>query len=284
MRDRSSSGSAVFVERKKSNCFENWEIRLLLTGEIMSKNAEKIRRKTVNAIADYGMLREGDRVLVAVSGGIDSSVLLLILLEIQRRAPFSFSLHPMIVEQGFPGMEFSPFYDWIKSLQVELEILSFNTYNLLSDTINTGNSPCQICSRLRRGIIYTYVEKQGYTKVALGHNRDDLNETFLMNLFYTGRSASMPPKLRIKDSDNSLIRPLCYTPKDMIVAYGKELEIPIVKNPFCDALPNNSRASIKGMLKELELQNPKIPGSLLTAQKTIIPSQLADPELWDFSW
>ena len=249
----------------------------------MSQIAYKIRRKTVKALSEYNMLEEGDRVLVAVSGGIDSAVLLFTLLDIQRKAPFSFTLFPVYVNQMFPGMDIKPFQQWMIERGISIETLPFDTYRLLTQDSEKKHSPCQLCSRLRRGILYTYAKKSGFNKIAMGHNRDDLNETLLMNLLFSGKLASMPPKLKAVDGYNTLIRPLCYVDKVLIAAYGKELELPVVNNPYCEDLPKNSRQSIKNLLQSLEADNPKIAGSILTAQKNIKPSQLLDKNFWDFS-
>lgn len=243
---------------------------------------EKIRRKTVNAISDFSLIEENDRILIAVSGGIDSSVLVTVLKDIHRRANFDFSMKAVLVDQKFPNMDYRPFFDWINGLNMPFDVLEFDTFAMIEKESGKSDSPCQICSRMRRGILYTYAKKHDYSKIALGHNRDDLNETLLMNMFYSGRMCGMPPKIKSDDGFNTIIRPFAYVPKDILETYGKLLNIPVVVNEYCDTLPENSRKKIKDLLKDLESDNPSIGGNLLGAQQNIKPSQLLDRKLWKF--
>ncbi len=236
----------------------------------------------VKAMADYYMLKDGDRLLVAVSGGVDSSVLLLMLKEVQRRFKYHFSLQPVLLDQKFPGMEISPFKEWVKQVGFDLTILEFDTYAKIKEKTQSDHSPCQICSRLRRGILYSYAAKNSFNKIVLGHNRDDLNETVLMNMLFAGKMATMPPKLVSDDGQNTIIRPLCYVSKKRIEAYAIEVGCPVVNNSFCTERINGSREKVKKLLNDLETFNPKIPGSLLTSLKNIQLSQLMDKNHWDF--
>lgn len=248
----------------------------------MTDSTAKIRNKFVNAISDYNMLEDGDKIMVAVSGGVDSTVLLSLLIEIQRRAPFRFNLQPVLVDHGFPGSESCHFAEWIKQQGHNLTILKCETYQMAKENLKKGKSPCQICSRLRRGVLYTYAASNGISKIALGHNRDDFNETLLLNMFYSGKLASMPPIYKASDNQNIVIRPMCYLSKNQIRNYAEFLNAPIVENSFCRDIPNNSRYLIRNLLDNLGAENPKIGGNLLAAQSNIIPSQLMDRNHWGF--
>jgi len=249
---------------------------------VKSKLAPKIRRKAVNALADYSMIKEGDNLLVAVSGGVDSSALLILLKEIQRRSKFKFLIQPVILDQKFPGMDISAFKQWIKQLGFELTVLEFDIFEKVKDKGPAETSACQICSRLRRGILYSYAANNGFNKIALGHNRDDLNETVLMNMFFAGKLESMPPKLISDDQRNTIIRPLCYVSKKLISDYASEMGVPVVTNTYCEERIDGSRERIKKLLADLEAFNPKIPGSLLTSLKNVHLSHLLDKNHWDF--
>ncbi len=248
----------------------------------MSDPIAKTRKKVTKALSQYEMLAESDKLLVAVSGGIDSTVLLSILIDICQRAPFNFTLQPVLVDHKFPGTDIEPFAEWVGKQGLYLKILECATFNMVKINLETGKSPCQICSRLRRGTLYTFARQHHYNKIAMGHNRDDFNETILLNMFYSGRMAGMPPKLKAKDGANIVIRPLCYVSKDLIKACGQILQAPLIENTFCLEIANHSRYEIRRLLKQLEDKNPKIAGNLLAAQSNIIPSQLMDKQMWDF--
>ena len=246
----------------------------------MTKIFHKIRKKAANAITEFDLLQEGDRILVGVSGGVDSTTLLLVLNEIKLRSPVNFEIEPVLVDQKFPQFDAKPFEQWLKKLGFNLKVLEFDTFSLISQPEYEGESPCQICSRMRRGILYTYAIENRLNKIALGHNRDDLNETLLLNLFYAGTLASMPAKLKANDGLNTVIRPLCYVSKQLISEYHSEMSFPVLVNEFCEQKPQNSRLRIRKLLLELEKENEKIPGSILTAQKNIKLSQLLDKKYW----
>ncbi len=248
----------------------------------MSHLNQKIRRKTTKAISDYSMIRDGDKILVGVSGGIDSSVLLLMLKEIKRKAKIGFTFVPVFLDQKFPGLDPMPFKNWLKSIGFELTILEFDSYSMIVEKTRRNKSACSICSRIRRGILYSYAYENGFNKIALGHNRNDFNETILMNMLFSGKLSGMPPKLRSKDGKNILIRPLCYVAKDMIERYGAEARIPILENTFCDEKSSGTRSLVRNILKDLEAQNPKTGENLFASLKNIHLSQLMDRSLWDF--
>ena len=248
----------------------------------MAKSFPKMRRKVVEALSSYHMLEAEDHLLVAVSGGLDSSVMLLILKEIQRRAPFRFSLQPVWVDHGFPGLHVEPFVNWVEQLGFTLAIVSCHTYALITQEKRPDHSPCRICSRLRRGALYTFAVKNGFTKIALGHNRDDCNETLLMNMFYSGKLAGMPPKRFTDDGQNTIIRPMCLLSKIEIKDYAANVDFPVVTNPFCENIPDHARYRIRALLAELERGNPSVANNLLASQANLSPSLLMDKKYWDF--
>lgn len=241
----------------------------------------KIRKRVVQALSKYRMIEEGDKILVAVSGGVDSSVMLLTLIEIQKRAPFGFSLQPFLVDHEFPNVSYDIFKKWIGSIGHKLIIEKFDTYSLFGKENLQNRSPCQLCSRLRRGILYSFARKNEFSKIALGHNRDDLNETVLLNMFYTGKLAGMPPKLLAEDGINQIIRPMCLIAKEQIIKSCKNQNIPIVRNTFCEQIPNNARYRIRQLLSDLQQDNPKIKANLLASLGNIVPSTLMDNRLWN---
>lgn len=244
--------------------------------------AEQIRKTMVRALADYQMIDEGDRVLAAVSGGKDSSVMVLQLEEIRKKSPISFELEAVLVDQKQPGFNAEAFSSWMKNRGIKLTIIEEDTYSIVVEKTEKGKSYCGLCSRLRRGILYTYASKHGFSKIALGHHRDDLNATILMNMFYSGAIASMPPKLRSEDSRNTLIRPMCYVAEKDIVSYAKELRFPIIPCNLCGSQDGLKRQYVKKILNDVEKQHGELGATLLAAQQNIKPSQLGDRRLWQF--
>ncbi len=245
--------------------------------------SEKIRKKAVAAINDYSMIEAGDRIMVAVSGGKDSSILLLTLKEIQSRAKINFTIQPVILDQKQPGFRIDAFAHWIKTLSLDLDVINEDTYSIVTDKVKGGKSFCGLCSRLRRGILYNYAASHGFTKIALGHHRDDMNETLLLNLFFNGRMASMPPKLKSDDGRNIVIRPLAYVAEDILIQYADEIELPVIPCNLCGSQENLQRARIKALLKDLQKQHENVGASMLNSLQNIRPSQLLDRELWNFS-
>jgi tRNA 2-thiocytidine biosynthesis protein TtcA len=237
----------------------------------------------VSAIVDFGMIEADDRILVAVSGGKDSSILLSQLLEIRRRAPMPFSVTPVIVDQKQPGFDVEAFRNWVSGLGVELIILEEDTYSIVKEKTPEGKAYCGLCSRLRRGILYTYAFENGFTKIALGHHRDDVNETILLNLFYTGKLATMPPKLTSDDGRNQVIRPLVYVPEDWLSGMAVQKNIPIIPCNLCGSQDGLRRQKVKQLLRQLEQENAHDVGaSILAAVKNVRTSHLLDKRLFDF--
>ncbi len=243
---------------------------------------ERLRKQTTEAIAEYDMLKPHDKVMVCVSGGKDSAVMLVLLEEIRKRAPFPFTLHPVLLDQKQPGFSVNLFKDWVKTQGYELTVVEEDTYSIVIDKTEAGKSYCGLCSRLRRGILYNYADKMGYQKIALGHHRDDLNTTLLMNLFFNGRTASMPPKLKSNDGRNIVIRPLAFLDEDEVRVASEELKVPIIPCNLCGSNGNMQRARVKKLLKTLELEYPHVGASVLNAQKNVRASQLLDKGLWAF--
>lgn len=244
--------------------------------------AVQIRKQIVKAIADYSLIQEGDKVMVCTSGGKDSSILLALLGEIRRRAPYHYDIEAVILDQKQPGFQVNAFKDWVENkVGVKLHIVERDTYSIVTEKITNGVY-CSLCSRLRRAILYDYAVDQGFTKMALGHHRDDVNQTLLLNLFYTGKVSSMPPKLKSDDGRNIVVRPLIYVPEDDLNALAKEWAFPIIPCNLCGSQEGMKRQRMKRLLKDLEKEIPNIANSMLTAQTNLRPSQLLDQELWDF--
>ncbi len=245
---------------------------------------DRLRRKISQALNDYDMLQDNDKVMVACSGGKDSSLLLYLLNEIKKRAPISFSIEPVILDQKQPGFLVDQFRDWVSSLGLELKILEEDTYSIVKEKVPEGKTYCSLCSRLRRGILYNYAHANGFTKIALGHHADDLIETALLNQVYAGKLASMPPKLLSDDKRNIVIRPLCYIYERDIVNAVEDLAPPIIPCNLCGSQENLQRKKIKKLLNELTLDNPNVKPSLLNALSNVRSSQLLDRNLVDFSF
>lgn len=239
-------------------------------------------RKTVSAaISDYDMIEDGDRVMVAVSGGKDSALLLILLEQIRRKWRNNFSLYPVLLDQKQPGFDVAAFQSWIeKKTGLTLEIIEEDTYSIVKEKVAPGKSFCGLCSRLRRGVLYNFAFDRKYTKIALGHHRDDANETLMMNLFFNGSLASMPPKLKSDDGRNQIIRPLIYTAEEDLEAASKDLEIPVIPCNLCGSQKNLQRAKMKKLIKEFSKDHEHVASSMWKAQQNIKASQLADIRYW----
>jgi tRNA 2-thiocytidine biosynthesis protein TtcA len=243
--------------------------------------AVKIRKQMVEAMAEYQMISEGDRIMVCCSGGKDSSILVALLSEVKRRAPYNFDLEAVMLDQGHPGFEPSVFAAWVESLGVKLTVLKRDTYAVVKEKITNGVY-CSLCSRLRRGILYDHAFENGFTKMALGHHRDDLSETLLMNLFYTGKLAAMPPKLKSDDGRNILLRPLSFVAEKDLRELAGVWGFPIIPCNLCGSQDGMKRQKVKKLLTDLEKEIPQIGNSMLKAMSNIHESQLMDHQLWDF--
>lgn len=243
--------------------------------------ATKIRKQIVQALNDFNMIEEGDKIMVCVSGGKDSSVLLALLTEIQRRSERNFQIEAAILDQKQPGFDVTAFKAWVESLQVKFHIVEKDTYSIVKEKVQ-GTTYCSLCSRLRRAILYDYAHDNGFTKLALGHHRDDLVHTALLNLFYVGTMAAMPAKLRSDDERNILIRPLCYVSERDIEELAQLWAFPIMPCNLCGSQDGLKRQRIKRLVRDLENEIPSIYASIQTALGNVKPSQLMDQDLWDF--
>jgi tRNA 2-thiocytidine biosynthesis protein TtcA len=243
---------------------------------------KKLLHYTGKAIADFNMIKSGDRVMVCLSGGKDSFTMLRMLRMLQRRAKTKFELFVFTLDQSQPGWDDTALREWLDATKIPYEILTRDTYSIVKDKIPEGNTYCSLCSRLRRGIIYTYAEEHGFNKIALGHHRDDMIRTLLMSIFYSGEIKSMPPKLLSDNKRHIVIRPLTYCQEKDIIKYAKEQRFPIIPCTLCGSQENLVRQKIMVLIDQLAAENPKIPSNMLHALQSVKPSQLMDKSLWDF--
>jgi tRNA 2-thiocytidine biosynthesis protein TtcA len=246
------------------------------------KLEKKLLHYTGKAIADFGMIETGDRVMVCLSGGKDSYTLLTLLGLLRSRARNKFEVFAFTLDQAQPGWDDSAMRAWLHERGIPFEILHRDTYRIVKEKIPENKTYCSLCSRLRRGIIYRYAAEHGFTKIALGHHRDDLIETLLMSLFYGGELRSMPPKLRTDDGAHIVIRPMVYCQERDIAAYAAARQFPIVPCNLCGSQDNLKRREIKALIAQLALDNPKVPSNMLHALSSVRASQLMDRDLWDF--
>ena len=243
---------------------------------------KRLLRACGQAIEDFGMIGDGDRVMVCLSGGKDSYTLLDMLLELQRRAPVRFELEAVNLDQKQPGFPEDVLPGYLAERRVPYRILEQDTYSVVRDKVPEGKTQCGLCSRLRRGVLYSYAAERGFTRIALGHHMDDALETFFLNLFYGGRIKSMPPKLLSDDRENMVIRPLYYCREKDIEKYAAMREFPIIPCNLCGSQDNLKRVAIKHMLAQWEQLDPTRIASLATALTQVEPSQLADGRHHDF--
>jgi tRNA 2-thiocytidine biosynthesis protein TtcA len=243
------------------------------------KLERRLLRATAEAIRDFELLSEGDRILVAVSGGKDSYTLLHVLMRLRERAPIDFDLVAVNLDQGQPGYPAHVVEGHFKAVGVPYRMLHRDTYSVVRRLVPEGKTTCPVCSRLRRGVLYNAAVEMGCTKIALGHHRDDLIETLLLSAFYAGALKSMPPKLRSDDGRNVVIRPLCYAAEDDIAAFAEEMSFPIVPCDLCGSQPNLRRKRVKRLLAELSAEHPAVKGNLLNALGKVVPAHLLDRRL-----
>ena len=243
---------------------------------------KKLLHYTGKAIADFNMIQRGDRVMVCLSGGKDSFTMLTLLHTLRRRSNNKFEVFAFTLDQAQPGWDDSKLRAWLDVRSIPYEILKRDTYSIVKEKIPEGQTYCSLCSRLRRGIIYRYAEEHGYTKIALGHHRDDLIRTLLMSIFYNGDIRSMPPKLLSDNKKHIVIRPMCYVQEADIITYANAQEFPIIPCTLCGSQDNLARKRIGRLIDELATDNPKIPSNILHAMQSIKPSQLMDQGAWNF--
>ncbi|MFT5426759.1 MAG: tRNA 2-thiocytidine biosynthesis protein TtcA [Gammaproteobacteria bacterium] len=247
-----------------------------------SKLQKRLRRDVGRAIEDFGMIEEGDKVMVCLSGGADSYTMLDILQILQQRAPISFELVVVNLDQKQPGFPEHVLPDYLDQAKVPYHILEQDTYSVVTEIIPEGKTMCGLCSRLRRGILYTFAKSNGFTKIALGHHRDDIIETLFLNMFYGGKLKSMPPKLLSDDGENIVIRPLAYCKEKDIKQYAEHQAFPIIPCTLCGSQDNLQRQVIKEMLQEWDKNHPGRIETIFSSMQTVVPSHLADIDAFDF--
>jgi tRNA 2-thiocytidine biosynthesis protein TtcA len=242
----------------------------------------RLRTQVGKAIEDYGMIVDGDRVMVCLSGGKDSYAMLNLLLALQRAAPISFELVAVNLDQKQPGFPAHILPDYLAALGVAYHVLEQDTYSVVKRVIPAGKTTCGLCSRLRRGALYSFAAAQGFTKIALGHHLDDIMETLFLNLFFGGTLKAMPPKLRSDDGRNVVIRPLAYCRESELARYATAMQFPLIPCDLCGSQPNLQRQEVKAMLADWEQRFPGRIESIAAAMGNVAPSQLLDAGLFDF--
>jgi len=251
-----------------------------------SNNFIKLRNTLISAtgkaIGDYNMIEEGDTVLVCMSGGKDSHAMLMILLALQERAPINFKLIAMNLDQKQPGFPADVLPAYFEKLGIEYRIVEADTYSVVKEKIPDGKTTCSLCSRLRRGIIYTTAKELGANKIALGHHRDDIVETLFLNMFFGAKMKAMPPKLATNDKKNVVIRPLAYCSEKDIASYARQMNFPIIPCDLCGSQENLQRQKLKDMLNAWEREHPGRINNIFRAITNVEPSHLADFNLYDF--
>lgn len=247
-----------------------------------NKLRKRLRRQVGQAIEDFNMIEEGDRIMVCLSGGKDSYTLLDILLSLQRSAPVSFELIAVNLDQKQPGFPAHVLPDYLAERGVPFHVIEQDTYSVVKQIVPEGKTMCSLCSRLRRGSLYTFAAEQGMTKIALGHHRDDMIETLFLNMFHGSKLKSMPPKLCTDDGRHIVIRPLAYCSERDIESYAAAREFPIIPCSLCGSQDNLQRQMIKKMLQAWEKQSPGRLENIFRSMQNVVPSHLADGELFDF--
>ncbi len=247
-----------------------------------NKVQKRLRHTVGDAIADFNMIENGDKIMVCLSGGKDSYTLLDVLLNLQKTAPVDFELLAVNLDQKQPGFPEHVLPEYLETIGVPYHVIEKDTYSVVKRVIPEGQTTCSLCSRLRRGTLYGYAEANNVTKIALGHHRDDILETFFLNIFYGGKLKAMPPKLLSDDKKNIIIRPLAYTREKDIERFAAFKNFPIIPCNLCGSQENLQRKAMKDMLKTWDKQFPGRLETIFTSLQNVAPSQLADRNLFDF--
>ncbi len=248
-----------------------------------NKLSKRLRRQVGLAIQDYNMIGEGDRVMVCLSGGKDSYTLLEMLLQLQQKAPVNFSITAVNLDQKQPDFPEHVLPDYLRARGVDFHIIEQDTYSVVKRVVPEGKTMCSLCSRLRRGALYTYAQEHGYNKIALGHHRDDILATFFLNLFFGGALKAMPPKLLSDDGRNIVIRPLAYCREADIAEYAMQRAFPIIPCNLCGSQEHLQRKQVRRMMEAWEQEHPGRSEIIFKALTNVAPSQLADRALFDFA-
>ena len=263
------------------------EIQALPAKVSLAGSAQKLHtrlcRLVGQAVADFSMIEDGDTVMVCLSGGKDSYAMLDVLLSMQSRAPISYQLIAVNLDQKQPGFPEHILPDYLTKLGVPFHIEEQDTYSVVKELIPEGKTTCSLCSRLRRGILYGVAEKLGATKIALGHHRDDMMETMVLNALFNGTLKAMPPKLRSDDGKHIVIRPLAYVREAELASYATLRDFPIIPCDLCGSQENLKRKEVKALLKDWESRYPGSGDSMFAALSNVRPSHLLDRQLFDFS-
>ncbi len=266
----STSTSASAAAKAKKQAFE------------MNKLSKRLHRQVGQAIVDFNMIEDGDRIMVCLSGGKDSYALLDILLGLQQRAPVKFSLVAVNLDQKQPGFPAHILPDYLQKLGIEFHIENQDTYSIVKRVVPEGKTMCSLCSRLRRGILYGVADKLKITKIALGHHRDDMLHTFFLNMFFAGKLKGMPPKLVSDDGDHIVIRPLANVAEKDLIAWAAHRQFPLIPCSLCGSQENLQRQEIKRMVHQWERQYPGRTETMFTALQNVVPSHLMDRTRHDF--
>jgi len=244
---------------------------------------KRLKHNVGEAILQYSMIEEGDRIMVCLSGGKDSFAMLELLMVLQKKAPISFELVAVNLDQKQPGFPEHVLPEYLDRLDIEYHIIEQDTYSIVKDKIPEGKTTCGLCSRLRRGILYTFAEKIAATKIALGHHQDDIVETFFLNMFYNGQLKTMPPKLLSDNKKHVVIRPMALCNEADIIAYASKKDYPIIPCNLCGSQENMQRKVVKQMIKQWELEKPGRTDMIMRSLQNVVLSHLADDKLFDFS-
>ena len=247
-----------------------------------NKLHKKLRRLVGKAVVDYGMIEDGDRIMVCVSGGKDSYTLLDLLMSLKRNAPIDFELVAVNLDQKQPGFPAEVLPSYLEALGVEFHVLEEDTYSIVKALTPVGKTTCPVCSRLRRGILYTFAQRIGASKIALGHHLDDVVETLFLNLFHGGRMKAMPPKLKSDDGANLVIRPLVYCREKDVARWAEYANYPIIPCNLCGSQENLQRQVIKQMLAGWDQDSPGRVESIARGIRNLVPSHLGDTAQFDF--